>query len=156
MGDKNQVTPLHNFGAESLWTHELEAGLMEGALDLIVHSLKDMPTRLPASCTIGAILTRGDPRDTLVLKSSLQTIYTTLASLPAGPIIGTSSVRRAAQIARKYPHLRFADVRGNVGTRLAKLDARGTARRGLGVEKRLGPLGRPRRGNWWRGGRGGF
>ncbi|KAI9783251.1 MAG: porphobilinogen deaminase [Geoglossum umbratile] len=123
MGDKNQVTPLYNFGAKSLWTHELEAGLMEGALDLIVHSLKDMPTQLPASCTIGAILTREDPRDALVLKSSLQTIYTTLASLPAGSIIGTSSVRRAAQIARKYPHLRFADVRGNVGTRLAKLDA---------------------------------
>ncbi|KAI9783779.1 MAG: porphobilinogen deaminase [Geoglossum umbratile] len=95
MGDKNQVTPLHNFGAKSLWTHELEAGLMEGALDLIVHSLKVLAP----------------------------TIYTTLASLHAGSIIGTSSVRRAAQIARKYPHLRFADVRGNIGTRLAKLDA---------------------------------
>src|SRR5579862_3460460 len=82
-----------------------------------------MPTQLPSSCAIGAILTREDPRDALVLKSSLQATYTTLASLPAGSTIGTSSVRRAAQIARKYPHLRFADVRGNVGTRLAKLDA---------------------------------
>ncbi|KAI9766313.1 MAG: porphobilinogen deaminase [Geoglossum simile] len=123
MGDKNQVTPLHNFGAKSLWTHELEAGLMEGKLDLIVHSLKDMPTQLPPSCKVGAILAREDPRDALVLKSSFQTTYTSLASLPAGSIIGTSSVRRAAQIARKYPHLRFVDVRGNVGTRLAKLDA---------------------------------
>src|SRR5947208_1495391 len=82
-----------------------------------------MPTQLPPTCAIGAILPREDPRDALVLKPSLPPTHTTLASLPAGSVIGTSSVRRSAQIARKYPHLRFADVRGNVGTRLAKLDA---------------------------------
>jgi hydroxymethylbilane synthase len=82
-----------------------------------------MPTQLPSACTIGAILPREDPRDALVLKSSHPPTHITFASLPAGSIIGTSSVRRSAQIARRYPHLRFADVRGNVGTRLAKLDA---------------------------------
>ncbi|KAH0544341.1 hypothetical protein FGG08_001482 [Glutinoglossum americanum] len=128
MGDKNQVTPLHDFGAKSLWTHELEAGLVGGELDLIVHSLKDMPTLLPPTCALGAILPREDPRDALVLKSSLpQTATTTLSTLPPGSTIGTSSVRRSAQIARKNPHLHFADVRGNVGTRLAKLDAEGGA-----------------------------
>ncbi|KAI9703120.1 MAG: porphobilinogen deaminase [Candelina mexicana] len=123
MGDKNQVTPLHDFGAKSLWTHELEALLIEGKLDLIVHSLKDIPTQLPPSCTIGAIFPRADPRDALVMKPTLATEHSTLDSLPAGSTVGTSSVRRSAQISRKYPNLRFADVRGNVGTRLSKLDA---------------------------------
>ncbi|KAI9790823.1 MAG: porphobilinogen deaminase [Peltula sp. TS41687] len=122
-GDKNQVTALHDFGAKSLWTYELEALLLDGKLDLIVHSLKDIPTQLPPSLTIGAILRREDPRDALVVKPTLP--YTDMASLPAGSVVGTSSVRRSAQIARKYPHLRFANVRGNVGTRLAKLDAEG-------------------------------
>ncbi|KAI9716258.1 MAG: hypothetical protein M1812_005483 [Candelaria pacifica] len=123
MGDKNQVIPLHDFGAKSLWTHELEALLIEGKLDLIVHSLKDIPTQLPPSCTVGAIFPRADPRDALVMKPTLAASHSTLDSLPAGSIVGTSSVRRSAQISRKYPTLRFADVRGNVGTRLAKLDA---------------------------------
>ncbi|KAI9678694.1 MAG: porphobilinogen deaminase [Caeruleum heppii] len=121
MGDKNQVTPLHDFGAKSLWTHELEAGLLKGELDMVVHSLKDMPTQLPPSLKIGAILTREDPRDALVVKASLP--YKSITDLPAGSVVGTSSVRRLAQIKRKYPHLDFADVRGNVGTRLSKLDA---------------------------------
>ncbi|KAL2357607.1 porphobilinogen deaminase, dipyromethane cofactor binding domain-containing protein [Cryomyces antarcticus] len=123
MGDKNQVTPLHDFGAKALWTHELEALLLEGKLDLVVHSLKDMPTQLPPSLTIGSIFAREDPRDALVVSPSLASTHRTLASLPAGSIIGTSSVRRSAQLKRLYPHLRFADVRGNVGTRLAKLDS---------------------------------
>ncbi|KAK5138633.1 hypothetical protein LTR04_004332, partial [Oleoguttula sp. CCFEE 6159] len=123
MGDKNQVTPLHDFGAKALWTHELEALLLEGKLDLVVHSLKDMPTQLPPSLTIGSIFAREDPRDALVVSPSLASTHRTLASLPGGSIIGTSSVRRSAQLKRLYPHLRFADVRGNVGTRLAKLDS---------------------------------
>ncbi|TKA72517.1 hypothetical protein B0A49_02467 [Cryomyces minteri] len=123
MGDKDQVTPLHDFGAKALWTHELEALLLEGKLDLVVHCLKDMPTQLPPSLTIGSIFAREDPRDALVVSSSLASTHRTLASLPAGSIIGTSSVRRSAQLKRLYPHLRFADVRGNVGTRLAKLDS---------------------------------
>lgn len=121
MGDKNQVTALHDFGAKSLWTHELEAGLLEGRLDLIVHCLKDMPTQLPPKCTIGCIMEREDPRDVVVMKASLN--YKSLAELPPGSVVGTSSVRRSAQIKRKYPQLKFKDVRGNVGTRLSKLDA---------------------------------
>ena len=121
MGDKNQVTALHEFGAKSLWTHELEAQLLDGQLDLIVHCLKDMPTQLPPKCVIGCIMAREDPRDVVIMKKSLP--YKTLAELPAGSIVGTSSVRRSAQIKRKYPHLKFKDVRGNVNTRLSKLDA---------------------------------
>jgi hydroxymethylbilane synthase len=121
MGDKNQVTALHDFGAKSLWTHELEAGLLDGSLDIIVHCLKDMPTQLPPKCIIGCITEREDPRDAMVVKASLG--YKSLSELPAGAVVGTSSVRRSAQIKRKYPHLKFKDVRGNVGTRLSKLDA---------------------------------
>ncbi|KAI9840427.1 MAG: porphobilinogen deaminase [Sclerophora amabilis] len=120
-GDKDKVTPLHSFNAKSLWTEELEALLLDGRLDLIVHSLKDIPTQLPPSLRIGAIFPREDPRDALVMKPSLP--YTSLFSLPPGSIVGTSSVRRTAQISRRYPHLRFENVRGNIDTRLAKLDA---------------------------------
>lgn len=129
MGDKNQTTALHEFGAKSLWTHELEALLAKGELDMIVHSLKDMPTQLPSGLSIGAIFPREDPRDAFVLKASLAgdpataTSHSRISTLPAGSVIGTSSVRRSAQLKRLYPHLRFADVRGNVGTRLAKLDS---------------------------------
>lgn len=121
MGDKNQTTALHNFGAKALWTHELEAGLLDGSLDIIVNCVKDMPTQLPTGCVIGCIMNRVDPRDALVVKAGLS--YKSIAELPEGSVVGTSSVRRSAQIKRKYPHLRFKDVRGNVGTRLAKLDA---------------------------------
>ena len=120
MGDKNQITPLHNFGAKALWTFELENGLMSGELDIIVHCLKDMPTQLPEGAKIGAILNREDPRDAVVMKQGLK--YKSLAELPAGSIVGTSSVRRSAQIARHYPTLKFKDVRGNLGTRFSKLD----------------------------------
>ena len=121
MGDKNQVTALHEFGAKSLWTHELEAQLLEGKLDLIVHCLKDMPTQLPPKCVIGCIMEREDPRDVVIMKPTLP--YKTLAELPDGSVVGTSSVRRSAQVKRKYPGLKFKDVRGNVNTRLSKLDA---------------------------------
>jgi hydroxymethylbilane synthase len=121
MGDKNQVTALHEFGAKSLWTHELEAQLLEGKLDLIVHCLKDMPTQLPPKCTIGCIMEREDPRDCVIMKKGLD--YKSLLELPEGSVVGTSSVRRSAQVKKKYPHLKFKDVRGNLGTRLNKLDA---------------------------------
>ncbi|KAL9087706.1 MAG: hypothetical protein Q9159_003518 [Coniocarpon cinnabarinum] len=120
-GDKNQVTALHEIGAKSLWTAELEKLLLEKEVDMIVHSLKDMPTQLPRGCTVGAITKRGDPRDALVLHKSLPE-GTTLSSLPRGSTIGTSSVRRSAQLKRLYPHLKFKNVRGNIGTRLRKLD----------------------------------
>ncbi|KAK4998106.1 porphobilinogen deaminase [Elasticomyces elasticus] len=122
MGDKDQTTALHEFNAKALWTHELEALLDAGDLDLVVHSLKDMPTQLPQGLSIGCICPREDARDALVVKPTLSSTYKSLAALPAGSVIGTSSVRRSAQIKRLYPHLRFADVRGNLGTRLAKLD----------------------------------
>ncbi|KAH7419448.1 porphobilinogen deaminase, dipyromethane cofactor binding domain-containing protein [Cadophora sp. MPI-SDFR-AT-0126] len=121
MGDKNQVTALHEFGAKSLWTHELEAQLLDGDLDFIVHCLKDMPTQLPNKCVIGCIMEREDPRDCVIMKKGLE--YKTLLELPEGAVVGTSSVRRSAQIKKAYPHLKFKDVRGNLGTRLGKLDA---------------------------------
>lgn len=121
MGDKNQTTALSEFGAKSLWTHELEAQLLEGKLDLIVHCLKDMPTQLPPKCVIGCIMGREDPRDCVVMKAGLE--YKSLKELPDGAVVGTSSVRRSAQIKRLYPKLKFKDVRGNIGTRLNKLDA---------------------------------
>lgn len=121
MGDKNQVTALHAFDAKSLWTFELEAMLAKGEVDLIVHSLKDIPTQLAPEFTIGAVPERGDPRDALVLHPALPPT-TTLSQLPENATVGTSSVRRSAQLKRLYPHLRFQSVRGNVQTRLRKLD----------------------------------
>ncbi|EKD19873.1 uncharacterized protein L3040_002444 [Drepanopeziza brunnea f. sp. 'multigermtubi'] len=121
MGDKNQVTPLHDFGAKSLWTHELEAQLLDGRLDFVVHCLKDMPTQLPNKCKIGCIMEREDPRDCVIMKKGLA--FKTLADLPEGAVVGTSSVRRSAQVKKAYPHLKFKDVRGNLGTRLGKLNA---------------------------------
>lgn len=125
-GDKDKVTPLQQLSqgenAKSLWTGELEGMLEAGELSLIVHCLKDMPTQLPPSLTIGAILEREDPRDALIISPRLPP-NTTVATLPAGSTIGTSSVRRVASLRRLYPHLNFADLRGNVGTRLGKLDA---------------------------------
>jgi hydroxymethylbilane synthase len=132
LGDKDKLTALYNFNAKSLWTSELEALLETGELDLIVHSLKDMPTQLPEGLVLGAVFPREDPRDALVLKSSPAppetdpnkplSAHNILTNLPEGSIIGTSSLRRMAQLKKKYPHLKFADVRGNVPTRLRKLD----------------------------------
>lgn len=121
VGDKNQITPLHEFGSKALWTTELENSLLEGGLDLIVHCLKDMPTQIPKNFVIASILNRPDPRDALVVKKGLP--YKSLAELPEGAVVGTSSVRRSAQLANKYPHLKFKDVRGSVNTRLSKLDS---------------------------------
>ncbi|KAF8425179.1 porphobilinogen deaminase, dipyromethane cofactor binding domain-containing protein [Tirmania nivea] len=119
-GDNNLNKPLHSFGAKSLWTRELEELMLEGTVDFIVHSLKDMPTQLPFGCRIGAILAREDPRDAVVMK--VGSTYSDLSQLPPGSVIGTSSVRRSAQLTRAYPHFKFEDVRGNIGTRLSKLD----------------------------------
>ncbi|KAF3185583.1 porphobilinogen deaminase [Orbilia oligospora] len=120
MGDKDKVTALHSFGAKSLWTLELEALLLEKEVDLIVHSLKDMPTQLPPGCIIGSILEREDPRDALIMKAGSP--HKSLDDLPPGSVIGTSSVRRGAQILKRYPHLKLENARGNVDTRLRKLD----------------------------------
>ncbi|CAO1614948.1 unnamed protein product [Sympodiomycopsis kandeliae] len=121
-GDKN-LSPLYVIGGEgrAIWTGELEVALAAGAIDAVVHSLKDVPTSLPDSFVLGAISEREDPRDALVVKSGLP--YKTLDDLPHGSVIGTSSVRRVAQLRARYPGLVFSDVRGNINTRIAKLDA---------------------------------
>ncbi|KAL1981588.1 hypothetical protein VTN96DRAFT_2412 [Rasamsonia emersonii] len=120
-GDQNTTIALRDFVTKNLWTQELEELLVAGHLDLIAHSLKDVPTLLPPTCALGAIMEREDPRDVLVMKKGLP--HSTLAELPAGSVVGTSSIRRTAQLALKYPHLKVQDVRGNIGTRLSKLDA---------------------------------
>ncbi|PYI26344.1 porphobilinogen deaminase [Aspergillus indologenus CBS 114.80] len=120
-GDQNTTIALRDFTTKNLWTQELEELLMAGHVDLIVHSLKDVPTLLPPSCTLGPMMDREDTRDVLVVKQGLP--YKSLADLPAGSVVGTSSIRRTAQLARRYPHLKVTDVRGNIGTRLSKLDA---------------------------------
>ncbi|KXS96005.1 hypothetical protein AC578_3912 [Pseudocercospora eumusae] len=121
-GDNNQKTALHKFNEKALWTQELEVLLEKGDVDIIVHSLKDMPTQLPVGLELGCVTKREDPRDALVIKSSLAEKIKTLKDLPDGAVVGTSSLRRQAQLKRHYPHLNFQDVRGNIGTRLGKLD----------------------------------
>ena len=130
LGDRDKTTALYQFNAKSLWTSELEALLSAGTLDLIVHSLKDMPTTLPAGLALGAVPAREDPRDALVLPlgadaaqpAAAGSADAVFAALPPGSVVGTSSQRRAAQLRARYPHLRFRDARGNVPTRLRKLD----------------------------------
>ncbi|KAG1829514.1 porphobilinogen deaminase, dipyromethane cofactor binding domain-containing protein [Suillus variegatus] len=120
-GDKNQSQALYLLGGKALWTKELEVALKENVVDMLIHSLKDVPTTLPHGCEIGAILERENPVDSLVVKQGLP--YRTLEDLPDGSVVGTSSVRRVAQLRRSFPGLVFLDVRGNLNTRLAKLDA---------------------------------
>lgn len=122
-GDNNQKTALHKFNEKALWTQELEVLLESKELDLIVHSLKDMPTQLPAELILGCVTKREDPRDALVLHPALVGKVKSLKDLPQGAVVGTSSLRRTAQLKRFYPQLEFQDVRGNIGTRLSKLDA---------------------------------
>lgn len=127
LGDKIQTKPLYSFGGKALWTKELEILLMGAVeeyprLDMIVHSLKDMPTNLPPDFELGCVLSREDPRDALVMRQG--SAYKLLADLPAGSVVGTSSIRRLAQLLKNYPHLKIDSVRGNVQTRLNKLDAR--------------------------------
>ncbi|OCH85612.1 porphobilinogen deaminase [Obba rivulosa] len=120
-GDHNQSQALYLLGGKALWTKELEVALRERAVDMLVHSYKDVPTALPDGCTIAAVLPREDPVDSLVVRAGLP--YTTLEEMPEGSVIGTSSVRRVAQLKRRFPNLVFKDVRGNLNTRMTKLDA---------------------------------
>ncbi|KAK9318081.1 porphobilinogen deaminase, dipyromethane cofactor binding domain-containing protein [Lipomyces starkeyi] len=123
LGDNVQNKALYSFGGKSLWTSELEELLVSSgseSIDMIVHCLKDVPTTLPDEFKIGAILARADPRDVLVMRSDLA--YKSLSELPPDSVIGTSSVRRTAQLRRRYPQFQFKVVRGNIDTRLAKLE----------------------------------
>lgn len=123
LGDKVLDIPLPKIGQKSLFTKELESALENGIVDFVVHSLKDLPTALPEGMAIGAVLEREDPRDALVLQKNMKN--EDLDSLPRGSVIGTSSLRRAAQLSRKYPQLKVENIRGNLNTRLYKLDESG-------------------------------
>lgn len=117
-GDQILDQPLAKIGGKGLFIKELEVALQEGRAHLAVHSLKDVPMVLPKGFILAAILPREDARDAFVSSK-----YASLAAMPAGAIVGTSSLRRAAVLKRAYPTLTYAPVRGNVNTRLAKLDA---------------------------------
>lgn len=104
----------------------MEIELREGRVDVIVHSLKDVPTQIAADFSVAAVGARDEPRDAVVMSERNRGKgWRTLKELPKGGVVGTSSVRRAAMVRRMYPHLRIQDVRGNVGTRLRKLDDEG-------------------------------
>lgn len=116
-GDRIQDRALADAGGKGLFTKELEEALIAGRIDLAVHSMKDVPVDLPEGLVIGAILPREDPCDAFLSRSAK-----TLAGLPKGAKMGTSSVRREAQLRRARPDLEIGLLRGNVDTRLAKLD----------------------------------
>jgi len=117
-GDKLLDAPLAKVGGKGLFVKELEAGLLDGRADLAVHSLKDVPVQFPDGLELALVMEREDPRDAFVSNS-----YDSLAAMPAGSLVGTSSLRRQTQIRERYPELEVDWLRGNVNTRLAKLDA---------------------------------
>ncbi len=116
-GDKIVDRPLAMVGGKGLFVKEIEKALLDGDIDIAVHSMKDMPGDLPDGLCIGAIPQREDPRDVLVTRNNQ-----TLMELPPGAKIGTSSLRRASQIRYARPDLAISSIRGNLGTRLGKLD----------------------------------
>lgn len=117
-GDRILDAPLAKIGGKGLFTKELEEGLLAGKFDLAVHSLKDMPTQLPAGLTLAAITKREATQDAFV-----SVHYANLQALPQGAKVGTSSLRRKAQLLALRPDLQVLDLRGNVGTRVHKLEA---------------------------------
>ena len=120
-GDKILDVALSKIGDKGLFTQELEDGMLSGDTDFAVHSLKDLPTRLPQGLILGCVTEREDPADALVVHERNKDKQ--LATLPEGAVIGTSSLRRLAQLRHHYPHLSFKDIRGNLNTRLQKLDS---------------------------------
>ena len=133
-GDRLADASLAQIGGKRLFVKEIEDGLLAGDIDLAVHSSKDMPALLPGGLHVGAVLRREDPHDALVLPTALpvagtapsgqaRSIQEVVAELGRAPRIGTSSIRRVAQLVRLFPDARFLTVRGNLGTRLRKLDA---------------------------------
>lgn len=117
-GDRILDVTLNKIGGKGLFVKELEQALADGSADLAVHSLKDVPMVLPEGFALAAIASREDPRDAFVSNH-----FASLAELPPGSVVGTSSLRREAQLRARFPHLTIKPLRGNVGTRLAKLDA---------------------------------
>ena len=128
-GDQRQDAPLSEIGGKRLFVKEIEDALLRGEIDLAVHSSKDMPAVLPDGLTIAAVLPREDPLDAIVLPTKLSEVSSPLsaieelvARLGQSPSIGTGSVRRVAQLMRLFPGARFTPIRGNLDTRLRKLD----------------------------------
>jgi hydroxymethylbilane synthase len=146
-GDMQQQVPLSRIGSRALFTRQIDDAMLEGRIDLAVHSLKDLPTTLPDGIVLAAVAEREDPRDALVGRGPLR-----WDELPRGATLATSSLRRRAQLLWQRPDLTVVDIRGNVDTRLAKLDrqeawsgillaAAGLIRLGLGgrIGERLPP-----------------
>ena len=117
-GDKILDTPLAKIGGKGLFVKELEAALLDGRADLAVHSMKDVPMALQEGLSLAVICEREDPLDAFVSNT-----YASFDELPQGAKVGTSSLRRKTQILKQRPDLEIIDLRGNVGTRLSKLDA---------------------------------
>lgn len=115
-GDKITDVPLAKVGGKGLFVKEIEDALLDGTVDMAVHSMKDVPALLPEGLHIGAVPEREDPRDALILRSG-----STIEDLPPGAVIGTSSLRRAAQILKLRPDFEIRTLRGNLDTRLRKL-----------------------------------
>lgn len=116
-GDQILDSPLARIGGKGLFVKELEQALADGRADLAVHSMKDVPMHLPEGFAMAAIGEREDPRDAFVSND-----YPNLAALPAGSVVGTSSLRRQSQLQARFPELRIESLRGNLQTRLRKLD----------------------------------
>jgi len=124
-GDRLAEAPLSEIGGKRLFVKEIEDSLIEGEIDLAVHSSKDLPAVLPPGLTLGAVLPREDPRDAVVLPGGREAsdVDAIKALLGPAPKIGTSSVRRIAQLIPLFPGARFEPIRGNLDTRLRKLDS---------------------------------
>ena len=116
-GDKILDTPLAKIGGKGLFVKELEARMLEGDADIAVHSMKDVPVELPEGLHLAVIMQREDPRDAFVSNK-----YASLDELPEGAVVGTSSLRRQCQLSDRRPDLKIESLRGNVNTRLKKLD----------------------------------
>ena len=148
-GDRFLSAPLSEIGGKGWFVKELEAALLDDSADIAVHSMKDVPVGFPEGLDLSVICERGDPTDALVVRGDVDA--RTLKELPEGALVGTASLRRASQVRALRPDLRTAPVRGNVETRLRKLDeggfdaiilaAAGLERLGLGrrITARLGP-----------------
>ena len=116
-GDRIRDKPLRDFGGKGLFTKEIDEALLGNRVDIAVHSMKDLPTELPPGISIAAVLPRGDVRDAFISARG-----ESLAALPPGAVVGSSSLRRQAQVKRLRPDLQAIDLRGNVETRLKKLE----------------------------------
>lgn len=116
-GDLDRDTPLERFGRPAVFSRELDEALLDGRIDLAVHSLKDLPVDLPGGISLAAVSAREDPRDALIGRGPIR-----WTDLPQGAVVATSSLRRHAQLLRARPDLQVVELRGNVGTRIDQLD----------------------------------